>query len=277
MAAAEGDDDPTARAQLPSLNGPKCRIAPRAVVADVDTTSPKTLFVNADRPLQMTNASKALVWYAVYKPYGEVAPTVRGAMAQRLVRRLCPQCSQPVALDQGQVERLAEHANLSQCIDQAENGGDQQHLRQSHPTDPGAGCGDEFDIAHSDAVESSVVSVGDSDDAEKKAAGQDADQRLHGSRQPGCKGLGKARRQKAEIEPVRQGEADRIDPARIGEDTGKAETKYVDQSILAIPCDPRSICCLAGKITKSRSSISIQTYSRIADLVGVTLSPHRFH
>jgi RHS repeat-associated protein len=80
LGSAENDNDPTARAQLPSLNGPKRGIAPRAVplavVADVDTASPTTLFVHADhldRPVRMTNASQTLVWDAVYKPYGEVA------------------------------------------------------------------------------------------------------------------------------------------------------------------------------------------------------------
>ncbi len=45
------------------------------MVADVDTASPNTLFVHADhldRPVRMTNAAQALVWDAVYKPYGEV-------------------------------------------------------------------------------------------------------------------------------------------------------------------------------------------------------------
>lgn len=79
LGSAENDNDPTARAQLPSLNGPKRGIAPRAVplavVADVDTASPTTLFVHADhldRPVRMTNAAQALVWDAIYKPYGEV-------------------------------------------------------------------------------------------------------------------------------------------------------------------------------------------------------------
>jgi len=79
LGAAENDNDPTARAQLPSLNWPKRGIAaraiPLAVVADVDTPNPTTLFVHADhldRPVRMTNASQALVWDAVYRPYGEV-------------------------------------------------------------------------------------------------------------------------------------------------------------------------------------------------------------
>lgn len=79
LGAAENDKDPTARAQLPSLNGPKrgiaARAVPLAVVADVDTASPQTLFVHADyldRPVRMTDAAQALVWDAVYKPYGEV-------------------------------------------------------------------------------------------------------------------------------------------------------------------------------------------------------------
>jgi RHS repeat-associated protein len=47
---------------------------PLAVIADVDTT-PQLLFVHADhldRPIKMTNASKAVVWDAVYRPFGEV-------------------------------------------------------------------------------------------------------------------------------------------------------------------------------------------------------------
>jgi RHS repeat-associated protein len=79
LGAAENADDPTAPAQLPSLNMPKRGIAsravPLAVVADMNTASPTTLYVHADhldRPVRMTDASKALVWDAVYKPYGEV-------------------------------------------------------------------------------------------------------------------------------------------------------------------------------------------------------------
>jgi len=79
LGAAESDNDPTARAQLPSLNGPKRGIAtravPLAVVADVNTASPNTLFVHADqldRPVRMTDATKALVWDAVFLPFGAV-------------------------------------------------------------------------------------------------------------------------------------------------------------------------------------------------------------
>ncbi|WP_158516207.1 RHS repeat-associated core domain-containing protein [Bosea vaviloviae] len=85
LGSAENDNDPSARTQLPSLNGPRRGIAqravPLAVVADVDTASPTTLFVHADhldRPVRMTNASQALVWDAVYKPYGEVV-SITGA------------------------------------------------------------------------------------------------------------------------------------------------------------------------------------------------------
>ena len=47
---------------------------PLAVVADVDTPSPQLLFVHADhldRPLKMTDAAQALLWDAVFLPFGE--------------------------------------------------------------------------------------------------------------------------------------------------------------------------------------------------------------
>jgi RHS repeat-associated protein len=47
---------------------------PLAVVADVDTT-PNLYFVLADhldRPLKMTDATQAIVWDALYRPFGEV-------------------------------------------------------------------------------------------------------------------------------------------------------------------------------------------------------------
>jgi RHS repeat-associated protein len=47
---------------------------PLAVITDVDT-APQPLFVHADhldRPIKMTNASRDVVWDAVYKPFGEV-------------------------------------------------------------------------------------------------------------------------------------------------------------------------------------------------------------
>jgi RHS repeat-associated protein len=48
---------------------------PLAVVADVDTLSPNLYFVHADhldRPLKMTDGSQAIVWDAIYRPFGEV-------------------------------------------------------------------------------------------------------------------------------------------------------------------------------------------------------------
>jgi RHS repeat-associated protein len=48
---------------------------PLAVVADVDTMSPKLWHVHADqldRPLKMTDGTQAVVWDAVYRPFGEV-------------------------------------------------------------------------------------------------------------------------------------------------------------------------------------------------------------
>lgn len=46
---------------------------PLAVVADVDTVSPKLWFVHADhlnRPVRMTDGSQVVVWDAVYRPFG---------------------------------------------------------------------------------------------------------------------------------------------------------------------------------------------------------------
>ena len=48
---------------------------PLAVIADVDTASPNLYYVHADhldRPLKMTDASEAVVWDAVYNPFGDV-------------------------------------------------------------------------------------------------------------------------------------------------------------------------------------------------------------
>jgi RHS repeat-associated protein len=48
---------------------------PLAVVADVDTLSPNLYFVHTDhldRPLRLTDGSQAVVWDAVYRPFGEV-------------------------------------------------------------------------------------------------------------------------------------------------------------------------------------------------------------
>lgn len=46
---------------------------PLAVVADVDTVSPQHWFVHADhldRPVRMSDGSQAVVWDAVYRPFG---------------------------------------------------------------------------------------------------------------------------------------------------------------------------------------------------------------
>jgi hypothetical protein len=48
---------------------------PVAVFADLDTASPQLYYVHPDhlnRPLRMTDGSKAVVWDAVYRPFGEV-------------------------------------------------------------------------------------------------------------------------------------------------------------------------------------------------------------
>jgi RHS repeat-associated protein len=48
---------------------------PLAVIADVDTMSPKLWHVHADQldqPLKMTDGTQAVVWDAVYRPFGEV-------------------------------------------------------------------------------------------------------------------------------------------------------------------------------------------------------------
>ena len=59
---------------------------PLAVVADVDTLNPKLWFVHADhldRPLKMTDATQAVVWDAVYRPFGEVV-SISGAGSNNL-------------------------------------------------------------------------------------------------------------------------------------------------------------------------------------------------
>jgi RHS repeat-associated protein len=48
---------------------------PLAVFADLDTASPQLYYVHPDhlnRPLRMTDGAQAVVWDAVYKPFGEV-------------------------------------------------------------------------------------------------------------------------------------------------------------------------------------------------------------
>lgn len=59
---------------------------PLAVVADVDTVSPKLWYVHADhlnRPIKMTDGTKAVVWDAVYRPFGEVF-SVTGSASNNL-------------------------------------------------------------------------------------------------------------------------------------------------------------------------------------------------
>jgi RHS repeat-associated protein len=59
---------------------------PLAVVADVDTASPHLYFVHADhldRPIKMTDGSKAVVWDAVYRPFGE-AHSITGTASNNL-------------------------------------------------------------------------------------------------------------------------------------------------------------------------------------------------
>jgi len=48
---------------------------PLAVIADVDTATPKLFFVHADhidRPVRMTDGAQAVVWDAVFRPFGAV-------------------------------------------------------------------------------------------------------------------------------------------------------------------------------------------------------------
>jgi hypothetical protein len=48
---------------------------PLAVVAGVGTSTPKLWFVHADhleRPIKVADDTKAVVWDAVYRPFGEV-------------------------------------------------------------------------------------------------------------------------------------------------------------------------------------------------------------
>jgi RHS repeat-associated protein len=59
---------------------------PLAVVADVDTVSPKLWFVHADhldRPIKMTDGSQAVVWDAVYRPFGG-AVSITGSASNNL-------------------------------------------------------------------------------------------------------------------------------------------------------------------------------------------------
>lgn len=59
---------------------------PLAIVANVDTASPQLLHAHADhldRPIMLTNASKANVWEAVDRPFGEVQ-AITGTATQNL-------------------------------------------------------------------------------------------------------------------------------------------------------------------------------------------------
>ena len=59
---------------------------PLAVVADVDTANPNLYYVHADhldRPLKMTDGSEAVVWDAVYNPFGDVN-TITGSASNNL-------------------------------------------------------------------------------------------------------------------------------------------------------------------------------------------------
>jgi YD repeat-containing protein len=59
---------------------------PLAVVADVDTMSPQLWFVHADhldRPVRMTDGAQAVVWEAVYRPFGS-AVSITGSASNNL-------------------------------------------------------------------------------------------------------------------------------------------------------------------------------------------------
>jgi RHS repeat-associated protein len=59
---------------------------PLAVFADLDTATPQLYFVHPDhlnRPLRMTDGTQAVVWDAVYKPFGEVH-SITGSAALNL-------------------------------------------------------------------------------------------------------------------------------------------------------------------------------------------------
>jgi YD repeat-containing protein len=56
------------------------------LAVDVDTMSPNLYFVHADqldRPVKMTDGSKAVVWDATYRPFGE-AHSITGSAANNL-------------------------------------------------------------------------------------------------------------------------------------------------------------------------------------------------
>jgi YD repeat-containing protein len=59
---------------------------PLGVVADVDTPSPKLWFVHPDhidRPVKMTDGTQAVVWDAIYRPFGAVH-SVTGSASNNL-------------------------------------------------------------------------------------------------------------------------------------------------------------------------------------------------
>jgi RHS repeat-associated protein len=59
---------------------------PLAVVANVDTSTPHLYFVHADhldRPIKMTDSTEAIVWDAVYRPFGDVY-SISGTAANNL-------------------------------------------------------------------------------------------------------------------------------------------------------------------------------------------------
>jgi RHS repeat-associated protein len=59
---------------------------PLAVVADVDTATPQLWYVHVDhldRPIKMTDDTKAVVWDAVFRPFGEVE-SITGAASNNL-------------------------------------------------------------------------------------------------------------------------------------------------------------------------------------------------
>ncbi len=59
---------------------------PLAVITDVNTATPITLHVHADhlgRPVRLTNAAKATVWSATWRPWGE-AQTITGTTTNNL-------------------------------------------------------------------------------------------------------------------------------------------------------------------------------------------------
>ncbi len=59
---------------------------PLALIADIDTASPKLWYVHPDhldRPTKMTDASQAVVWDATYTTYGEIK-SITGSASNNL-------------------------------------------------------------------------------------------------------------------------------------------------------------------------------------------------